>query len=52
MVAIANAPVVPIINKSQFGEFVVKIDDEIAKQDKILKTIDKVNLIIIQKKRN
>ncbi|WP_270512431.1 restriction endonuclease subunit S [Holdemanella biformis] len=44
--AIANAPVVPIINKKQFGEFVVKIDGDISTQKKIVNRLDYVQSVI------
>ena len=37
LIAIANAPVVPIINKSQFGDFFVSIEENIDKQVEIVK---------------
>lgn len=47
--AIANAPVVPIINKSQFSEFVVKIH-ELDAQKKIVETLDKAQSLIDKRK--
>lgn len=44
--AIANAPVVPIINKKQFGEFVVKIDGDISIQKKIANRLDHIQSVI------
>ena len=44
--AIANAPVVPIINKKQFGEFVVKIDSDISTQKKIVNRLDYIQSVI------
>lgn len=44
--AIANAPVVPIINKKQFGEFVVKIDGDISTQKKIVHRLDYIQSVI------
>lgn len=44
--AIANAPVVPIINKKQFGEFVVKIDGDISTQKKIVNRLDYIQSVI------
>ena len=44
--AIANAPVVPIINKKQFGEFVVKIDGDISIQKKIANRLDYIQSVI------
>lgn len=43
---IANAPVVPIINKKQFGEFVVKIDGDISTQKKIVNRLDYIQSVI------
>lgn len=44
--AIANAPVVPIINKKQFGEFVVKINGDISIQKKIANRLDHIQSVI------
>ena len=49
LVAIANAPVVPIINKSQFGEFNVNINTDKNKQLEIIKVLDKLTYIIEQR---
>ena len=46
MVAIANAPVVPIINKSQFGEFPVKIESDVNKQSEIVGGLERLSHII------
>jgi len=46
LVAIANAPVVPIINKSQFGEFTVNIEMKINKQMEIVAILDNLTQII------
>ena len=43
---IANAPVVPIINKTQFGEFSIKIEDNTLLQKDIVNILDKVVGII------
>ncbi len=43
---IANAPVVPIINKSQFGDFEIEIASEMEQQEKIVKILDAVDKII------
>ena len=43
---IANAPVVPIINKSQFGEFTVKIESDIKKQTEIVYVLEKISNIV------
>ena len=50
LIAIANAPVVPIINKSQFGDFFVSIEENIDKQVEIVKVLDKLTSIIEQRK--
>lgn len=44
--AIANAPVVPIINKSQFGEFEITIHESIEQQQEIVNQLDLLNDII------
>ena len=49
LVAIANAPVVPIINKSQFGEFNVNINTDKNKQLEIIEVLDKLTYIIEQR---
>ena len=51
LVAIANAPVVPIINKSRFGEFSVKIEMDTDKQLEIVNILDKLSNIIEQRKQ-
>lgn len=48
--AIANAPVVPIINKTQFGEFEIDIADDVEEQVKIVELLDKVGSIISDRK--
>ena len=50
LLVIANAPVVPIINKSQFGDFVINIDTDINKQEKVIEVLDKLTKIIQQRK--
>jgi type I site-specific deoxyribonuclease restriction subunit len=50
LIAVSNAPVVPIINKSQFGEFVVNIEQDISKQSRIVYILDKLSLIINNRK--
>ncbi|MDO5781492.1 MAG: restriction endonuclease subunit S [Eubacteriales bacterium] len=50
LVVIANAPVVPIINKSQFGDFIINIDTDINKQKKVIEVLDKLTKIIQQRK--
>ena len=47
--AVANAPVVPIINKSQFGEFLIDVDFDINKQNYIVNILDKLTNIIDKK---
>lgn len=44
--AIANAPVVPIINKSQFSEFIINIDTDINKQGKAVDALDRLTYTI------
>ena len=51
LVAIANAPVVPIINKSQFGEFTVNIETDIDRQREIVDVLDKLTQIIQQRNK-
>ena len=51
LVAIANAPVVPIINKSQFGEFTVNIETDIDRQCEIVDVLDKFIQIIQQRNK-
>ena len=48
--AISNAPVVPIINKTQFGEFEIDIINDTKEQLKIVKLLDKVYEIIANRK--
>lgn len=49
LVSIANAPVVPIINKSQFGDFTINIDLDKNKQSEIVDVLDKLTYIIKQR---
>ena len=49
LVSISNAPVVPIINKSQFSEFTINIDSNKNKQLEIVDVLDKLNHIIEQR---
>ena len=49
--AIANAPVVPIINKTQFGDFKLNIEEDIAKQAEIVSVLDKLTGIIESRKK-
>ncbi len=48
---IANAPVVPIINKSQFEEFEVEIEEDTNEQRRIVEILDKVNCVLASRKR-
>lgn len=50
LVSIANAPVVPIINKTQFENFEIFIDENIDSQKKIVNILDKVSQIILLKR--
>lgn len=49
--AIANAPVVPIINKSQFGEFQINIERDRTKQQKVVEKLDLLDEIISKRKK-
>lgn len=49
--AISNAPVVPIINKTQFGEFEIDIINDTKEQLKIVKLLDKIYEIITNRKK-
>ena len=51
LVAIANSPVIPIINKSRFGEFSVKIEMDTDKQLAIVNILDKLSNIIVKRKQ-
>lgn len=48
--AISNAPVVPIINKTQFGEFEIDMIDDTKEQLKIVELLDKVSEVIVNRK--
>ncbi|WP_394877880.1 restriction endonuclease subunit S [Clostridium paraputrificum] len=48
--AIANAPVVPIINKSQFSDFEVVIHKELFEQKQLVKILDKAQQLIDKRK--
>ena len=50
LVEIANAPVVPIINKSQFGDFLVNIEVDKRKQEEMIEKLDKLSGIIERRK--
>lgn len=47
----ANAPVVPIINKTQFELFEISIDEDIKKQAVIIDTLNHVNEIMHKKRQ-
>ncbi len=49
--AVANAPVVPIINKSQFSDFQVMIHEELGMQKKIVTILDKSQKLIDKRKK-
>ena len=49
--AIANAPVVPIINKSQFEDFEIEIEEDLNEQTKIVEILDKVNDVITSREK-
>ena len=49
--AIANAPVVPIINKTQFGNFIVNIEEDRTIQAEIVSVLDKLTDIIESRKK-
>lgn len=49
LVAIANAPVVPIINKSQFGDFAININTDKNEQSGIVDVLDRLTHIIEQR---
>lgn len=51
IIDLANAPVVPIINKTQFGDFEIKIETDTRIQDKIVQKLDKVLQIINQRQQ-
>ena len=44
---IANAPVVPIINKRQFENFTVNITEDLSEQKRIIEVLNKVSNIIL-----
>lgn len=48
---IANAPVVPIINKTQFESFTINIEFDKTKQNTIVSTLDKLQSIITHRKQ-
>ena len=48
LTATANAPIVPIINKSQFGNFEINISGSIEAQTKIVEILDRIEVVIAQ----
>ena len=48
---IANAPVVPIINKTQFSDFEISICESLEKQNKIVRILDTISEIITHNKK-
>ena len=46
LIEIANAPVVPIINKTQFEKFTINVEMDKSKQREIITTLDKLQSII------
>ena len=46
LIEIANAPVVPIVNKSQFGELCVSIEDNTNYQEEIVDILDRVSVVV------
>ena len=46
LIEIANAAVVPIINKSQFGEFLINVESNKEKQAEVVQILDKLTYII------
>lgn len=51
LISIANAPVVPIINKTQFEEFEVYIDEDKERQLKVIELLDTIDSIIDLKQK-
>ncbi len=51
LIAIANAPVVPIINKSQFGDFEINIIEGLQKQAEVARTLDIVAGVISKRQQ-
>lgn len=47
---ISNAPVVPIINKTQFGEFEIDINNDTKEQLKVVELLDKVSGVIANRR--
>ena len=50
LVAIANAPVVPIINKSQFSEFELNVEGDYSRQLEIVAVLDRVRSVMDSRK--
>ena len=48
---ISNAPVVPIINKTQFGEFEIDINNDTKEQLKVVELLDKVSGVITKRRK-
>ena len=46
LVAIANAPVVPIINKSQFSEFELNVEGDYSRQLEVVAVLDRVRSVM------
>ncbi|RGG51691.1 restriction endonuclease subunit S [Roseburia sp. AF20-18LB] len=46
LIAVANAPVVPIINKSQFANFTINIDMDTDRQAEVVEVLDKLTNVI------
>lgn len=51
LIDIANAPVVPIINKSQFGEFEIIINEDLSVQQKIVNELNIIQDIILKQRQ-
>ena len=51
LIDIANAPVVPIINKSQFGEFEIIINEDLSVQQKIVNELNIIQEIILKQRQ-
>lgn len=51
LIDIANAPVVPIINKSQFGEFEIIINEDLYVQQKIVNELNIIQEIILKQRQ-
>ena len=51
LIDIANAPVVPIINKTQFGEFEININEDLSVQQKIVNELNTIQKIILKQRQ-